>query len=144
MERKVRFEYHCDPSIDFEVRNLDKSKACQFTFQIYTAKACHVLPGSPYSTTLISSPSSSTRSGSYLGGFLYRVYEFYKAIFLMIVKALYYILVCFIIYCIFRVLQIVWVERTQSSGRTSFTKSIPLKDRALYYYHRVKASILGQ
>ena len=26
MERKTRFEFHCDPSIDFEVRYMDKSK----------------------------------------------------------------------------------------------------------------------
>lgn len=71
------------------------------------------------------------------------MYEFYKGIFLMVVRALYYLLVCFILYCIVRVLQIVWADRTQTTGRTSFTKSIPYQDRALYYYNRVKASIFG-
>jgi hypothetical protein len=143
-ERKTRFEYHCDPSIDFEVRSLDKSKPCEFTFQIYSSKACHVLPGSPYKPlATIASYSSSGHNG--VTGFFFKVYDFYKGIFLLVVRALYYLLVCFVIYCIIRVIQIVWNERSQSTlGKTSFTKSIPVKDRAIYYYNRIKASILGQ
>lgn len=31
-ERKVKFDFHCDPDIDFETRWLDKSKPCEYTF----------------------------------------------------------------------------------------------------------------
>ena len=31
-ERKVKFEFHCDPAMDFEMRYVDLSKPCEFTF----------------------------------------------------------------------------------------------------------------
>lgn len=42
-ERKVKFEFHCDPSIDFEMRYIDKSKPCELTFQINTKSACNLI-----------------------------------------------------------------------------------------------------
>ncbi len=32
MERKTKFEFHCDPTIDFEMRYMDSSKPCEYTF----------------------------------------------------------------------------------------------------------------
>lgn len=41
-EREVRFDYHCDWDIDFEVRQMVENQ-CTYHFSIYTKQACHLL-----------------------------------------------------------------------------------------------------
>lgn len=36
IDRKVKFQFNCDKSIDFEVRSFDEAQSCVYTFQIYT------------------------------------------------------------------------------------------------------------
>lgn len=126
MERKTRFEFHCDPNIDFEMRYIDTSKPCEYTFQINTKEACHLI-----------SPSGAIVSGD--RSFFGSIMSFYYGIFMFIVSLLYYILVAFVLFLIYKAITI----SMEGSKGASITKSIPFKERAVYYYYRCKALIIG-
>ena len=126
MERKVRFDFHCDPSIDFEVRYVDKaSKPCEYIFAINSNQACNLI-----------APNGSLIKGG--RGFLHKVFSFYYEIFLLILSILYYLLVIFVIFCIYKA-----ITYSFESQDNPYAKSINLKERASYIYYKIKLAILG-
>lgn len=118
MERKVQFDFICDPLIDFEVRGMHEEK-CYYIFKIYTSEACGSAIVTPVQEKL---------------GFLGRVGRFYFGIFSFTLGLVYYCLVGFVIYCIFRV-----VTMKMENPNSSVTKTIPYNERIVYIYHRIKS-----
>eukprot|EP00347_Sterkiella_histriomuscorum_P003155 403365383 len=125
MERKVKFDFHCDPQIDFEVRYMDKSKPCEYTFTINTKQACDFI-----------APSGHLISGS--KGLMHGIFQFYYGIFLFILSIVYYLLVGFVIYCIYKAIAL-----SLDKSNNQYAKTIPFKERIQYYFYRLKSMFIA-
>jgi len=115
-QRESRFEFHCDPEIDFEIRDVDEPETCLYVFQIYTKKICSFLPSS---TVTQKSPEvrSSKTSFSFFG-------------------LLYYAVVLFIMFNVFSVLRAKMMNPT-----CSMRQAVPFYDFYRQKYVRTKFAL---
>ena len=42
-QRQVKFDFTCDPNVDFEIRSMKEEITCSYVFKIYAKEACRIL-----------------------------------------------------------------------------------------------------
>ncbi|TNV76523.1 hypothetical protein FGO68_gene15890 [Halteria grandinella] len=98
--REAHFDFYCDQSVDIEVRSLIEEQ-CTYNFKIYTKHACHLL--------LMASGQAEESPNllGYDGHIISSAFGFYKSIIQatvgFIVSVIYYGLLIFILYSLYRV-----------------------------------------
>ena len=109
------------------MRSMQEIK-CRYIFSIYTNKACKVLP--PGSLPLFNTGKSSSLIGS--------IFSFYYSIFAFGLGIIYYLIVAFVIFCIYKV-----ISTKMENPSADIVKSVPYTERITYYFYRLKSYILG-
>ena len=102
------------------MRSVNEVSNCLYSIEIYTNKACDFI--APVGVVVAASKGPSVFS---------YIFSFWAALIIYFLWVLYYMLVIFVIYNIYRIIR---VKMDNPNAEVGF----PYKERAAYYYTRVK------